>query len=209
MKFATAPLVALRSGTTFAHLVKYSIVTSIHMYPRNGGLTSPTKSSPQVWKGHGVTMLCKLCGWVWIRLTHTWQLWHFFTNSAVSFSWQANSNPFVAGICKAFSFPGAPHTFLSVLLLSILLLLQGPNTLRGPHRILFWKWQYYAKSNALPASWACIFCCASVAGCLLLSTVWMGYSVFADEHSVTFFSICCKLAGPTLGLDSVCIFTHA
>ena len=124
-------------------------------------------------------------------------------------SWQANSNPFVAGICKAFSFPGAPHTFLSVLLLSILLLLQGPNTLRGPHRILFWKWQYYAKSNALPASWACIFCCASVAGCLLLSTVWMGYSVFADEHSVTFFSICCKLAGPTLGLDSVCIFTHA
>ena len=33
--------------------------------------------------------------------------------------------------------------------------------------------------------------------------------VFADEHSVTFFSIRCKLAGPTLGLDSVCIFTHA
>ena len=27
------------------------------MYPLKGGLTSPTKSSPQVWKGHGVTML--------------------------------------------------------------------------------------------------------------------------------------------------------
>ena len=33
--------------------------------------------------------------------------------------------------------------------------------------------------------------------------------VFANEHNITFFSICCKLAVPTLGLDSVCIFTHA
>ena len=33
--------------------------------------------------------------------------------------------------------------------------------------------------------------------------------VFADEHNVTFLSICCELAGPTLGSDSVCIFTHA
>ena len=92
------------------------------------------------------------------------------------FSWQANSNTFTASTCKAFSFPEAPHTLLSVLLLSFLLLLQDPNTLKGPHHILFWKGQYYAKSNVLPTSWACIFCCASVAGCLLLSTIWMGFS---------------------------------
>ena len=62
MKFATAHLVALRSGTAFAHLGKYSVATRIHMYPHDGGLTGPTKSSPQVWKGHGVTMLCKFYG---------------------------------------------------------------------------------------------------------------------------------------------------
>ena len=45
MKFATAPLVALQSGTASAHLVKYSVATNIHMYPRDGGLTGPTKSS--------------------------------------------------------------------------------------------------------------------------------------------------------------------
>ena len=62
MKFAIAPLVTLRSGTASTHLVKYSVATRIHMYPRGGGLIGPTKSSPQVWKGHGVTMLCKFYG---------------------------------------------------------------------------------------------------------------------------------------------------
>ena len=33
--------------------------------------------------------------------------------------------------------------------------------------------------------------------------------VFADENNVTFFSVCCNLVGPTLGLDSVYVFTHA
>ena len=61
MKFAIAPPVALWSGIASVHLVKYSVATSIHMYPRDGVLTGPTKSSPQVWKGHGVTMLYKLC----------------------------------------------------------------------------------------------------------------------------------------------------
>ena len=46
MKFATAPLVALRSGMASAHLVKYFVATRIHMYPREGRLTGPTKSSP-------------------------------------------------------------------------------------------------------------------------------------------------------------------
>ena len=46
MKFATAPPMALRSGITSAHLVKYSVATSIHMYPCNGGFTGPTKLSP-------------------------------------------------------------------------------------------------------------------------------------------------------------------
>ena len=84
MKFATAPPVALRSGTASTHLVKYSVATSIHMYPRDGGLTDPTRSNPQVWKGHGVTMPCKFYGWVWIKLVCIWQLWYFFTNSAAS-----------------------------------------------------------------------------------------------------------------------------
>ena len=64
MKFATTPSVALQSGTAFAYFVKYSVATRNHIYPCDGGLTGPTKSSPQVWKGHGVTMLCKLCGLV-------------------------------------------------------------------------------------------------------------------------------------------------
>ena len=62
MKFATAPPVAFQSDTASAHLVKYYVATSIHMYPCDGGLTSLTKSNPQVWKGHGVTMLCKFSG---------------------------------------------------------------------------------------------------------------------------------------------------
>ena len=33
--------------------------------------------------------------------------------------------------------------------------------------------------------------------------------VFADENSITFFSVCCKLVGPTLGLDLVYVFTYA
>ena len=33
--------------------------------------------------------------------------------------------------------------------------------------------------------------------------------VLANEHSITFFSVCCELAGPALGLDLVCFFTHA
>ena len=84
MKFAITPPVALRSGIAFAHLVKYSVATSIHMYPCDGGFISPTKSSPQVSKGHGVTMPCKFRGWVWIKLACIWQLWHFFTNYTAS-----------------------------------------------------------------------------------------------------------------------------
>ncbi|KAF3964766.1 hypothetical protein CMV_010985 [Castanea mollissima] len=38
--------------------------TKIHMYSRDDRLTGPTKSSPQVWNGHGLTILCKCCGWV-------------------------------------------------------------------------------------------------------------------------------------------------
>ena len=33
--------------------------------------------------------------------------------------------------------------------------------------------------------------------------------VFADEHNVTFFFVYYELAGPTLGLDSVYVLTHA
>ena len=43
MKFATAPPLALWSGTASAYLVKYFVATSIHMYPRDGG--SPVQPS--------------------------------------------------------------------------------------------------------------------------------------------------------------------
>ena len=52
---------ALWSGIAPIHLVKYSVAIRIHMYPWECELTGLTKSSPQVWRGHGVTMLCKLC----------------------------------------------------------------------------------------------------------------------------------------------------
>ena len=32
--------------------------------------------------------------------------------------------------------------------------------------------------------------------------------VFADEHNVTFLFVYREVAGPTLGLDLICIFTH-
>ena len=34
-------------------------------------------------------------------------------------------------------------------------------------------------------------------------------SVLANEHNITFLSICHELAGPALGLDLVCFFTYA
>ena len=33
--------------------------------------------------------------------------------------------------------------------------------------------------------------------------------ILAVEHNITFLSICRELAGPALGLDLVCFFTHA
>ena len=33
--------------------------------------------------------------------------------------------------------------------------------------------------------------------------------VFVDEYSITFLSVCCKLAGLALGLDLVCVFANA
>ena len=35
------------------------------------------------------------------------------------------------------------------------------------------------------------------------------FPVFANEHNITFLSVCYELAGPVLGLDSICVFTHA
>jgi len=57
IKFVTAPSVALQSGIASAHLVKYSVATRIHMYPRDGGLTSPQIEPPSVegpWGDHTV-----------------------------------------------------------------------------------------------------------------------------------------------------------
>ena len=48
VKFAIVPPMALRSGIAPIHLVKYSVVIRIHMYPWECELTGLTKSSPQV-----------------------------------------------------------------------------------------------------------------------------------------------------------------
>ena len=62
MKLATAAPVALQSGMASTHFVKYSIAANIKMYPLDDGLMGPMRSSPQVWKGHGVVIFCRLVG---------------------------------------------------------------------------------------------------------------------------------------------------
>ena len=37
----------------------------------------------------------------------------------------------------------------------------------------------------------------------------MNFSVFTDEHNITFLSVCYKLTGFALGLDLICVFTYA
>ena len=68
MKLTMAAPVALRRGMASTHFEKYSVAIKIQMYPPEGGLIGPMRSSPQVWKGHGVAMFCRLVGCVWIRL---------------------------------------------------------------------------------------------------------------------------------------------
>ena len=60
MKLAMAAPIALRRGMASTHFEKYSVVTKIQMYLPGGGLMGPIRSSPQVWKGYGVAMFCRL-----------------------------------------------------------------------------------------------------------------------------------------------------
>ena len=150
IKFVIAHPMALWSGITSAHLVKYFVATRIHMYPRDGGLTCPTKSNLQVWKGHGVTMLGKFYGWVWIKWLVLGNCDIFSQILLCLFSWWANNNPSVAGICINFSSLGAPHILLHVPLLSFPLLLRGPNSVMGLYHTFSWKGFRHAKSSALP-----------------------------------------------------------
>ena len=46
MKLATAAPVALRRGTDSTHFEKYSVAIKIQMYPPEGGLIRPMRSSP-------------------------------------------------------------------------------------------------------------------------------------------------------------------
>lgn len=60
MKLATTHPMALQSGIAFTYLVKYLVATKIQMFPFEGGLIAPTKSNPQVWNGHDITILYRL-----------------------------------------------------------------------------------------------------------------------------------------------------
>jgi hypothetical protein len=60
IKFATAALVAFRSGMASTYFVKYSVATRIQMYPLEAGLMGTIRSSPQVWNGQGVAMFWRL-----------------------------------------------------------------------------------------------------------------------------------------------------
>ena len=62
IKFATTALVAFFKGTTSTHFVKYSVATRICIWPLEGGFIGPIRSSPQVWKGHGVVISCSIFG---------------------------------------------------------------------------------------------------------------------------------------------------
>ena len=152
MKFATTLLVALWSGIAFAHLVKYSVTTRIHMYPRDGRLTGPTKSSPKCGRAMGWPCCVSStndCESSWPVLGSCGSFLQIFPCLSL---WWASSNPFVAGICIVFSTPGAPYTLLSVLFLSSFLLSRDLDILRDPHHILSWKGLRYAKGNVLSTS---------------------------------------------------------
>ena len=56
MKFTTTALVAFFKGMASTHFVKYSVAARIHMRPLKGGFMGPIRSSPQVWKGHGIVI---------------------------------------------------------------------------------------------------------------------------------------------------------
>ena len=62
MKFATAALVAFFKGMAFTHFVKYLVAVRIHVWPLEGAFIGPMRSSPQVWKGHGVVISCSTFG---------------------------------------------------------------------------------------------------------------------------------------------------
>ena len=84
MKFATiGPVVFFREMAS-THFVKYSVATSIQIWPLDGGLIGPIKSSPQVWNGQGVIMFWRLLRWVYMIFPWTWQVWHVFTHSTAS-----------------------------------------------------------------------------------------------------------------------------
>ena len=84
MKFATTGPVAFFWGMASTHFVKYSIATSIQIWPLDGGLIGPIRSSSQVWNDQGFIMFWRLVGWVCMRFPWTWQVWHVFTHSAAS-----------------------------------------------------------------------------------------------------------------------------
>ena len=62
MKFAIAAPVIFFKGIASTHFVKYSVAARIHIWPLEGGFIGPIRSSPQVWKDHGIVISCSTFG---------------------------------------------------------------------------------------------------------------------------------------------------
>ena len=58
MKLEIVAPVAFFKGIASTHFVKCSVSTRIHMWSLEGGLMGLMRSSPHVWKGHGVVISC-------------------------------------------------------------------------------------------------------------------------------------------------------
>ena len=111
MKLATAGLVAFFREMASTYFVKYSVTTNIQIWPLDGGLIGPIKSSPQVWNGQGVIMFWRLVGWVCMRFPRTWQVWHVFTHSAASCFMVGQKYPRLSSCWRSLLLPWwSPHS---------------------------------------------------------------------------------------------------
>ena len=111
IKFATTRPVAFFRGTASTHFVKYSITTSIWMWPLDAGLIRPIRSSPQVWNGQGVIMFWRLVGWVCTRFPWTWQVWYVFTHSTTSCFMVGQKYPRLSSCWRSHFLPWwSPHS---------------------------------------------------------------------------------------------------
>ena len=62
MKFVIAAPATFFKGIASTHFVKYLVAARIHIWPLEGGFIGPIRSSPQVWKDHGIVISCSTFG---------------------------------------------------------------------------------------------------------------------------------------------------